>query len=117
MAPRLHRVSIEALTESSDGHDGLTDHWTCLKTRWSAHVKPLAGRDLERAQQIDNRISHEVTFAYWREYWRDLKGGRVRLVYHRTSNPADDRYFEIVGAPLDVGEQHVELTMPCRELV
>ena len=112
---RRHRVSIESLTETSDGHDGLTDTWTPLRRRWPARVRPLAGRDLERAQQIDPRISHEVTFGYWRGYQADLKGGRVRLVYHPTATAADDRTFEIVGAPVDVDERHVEITMLCRE--
>src|SRR5262245_16548471 len=105
------RVTIQTRAEVSDGHDGLTESWTNVHARWPARVLPLAGRDLERARQIDPRISHEVTFRYWRDYPTDLDGGRARLVYHGLT----DRSFEIVGPPIDVDELHVELMMLCRE--
>ena len=111
------RVTLEARTETSDGHDGFTLGWTpILPKRRSARVVPLSDRDLERARQIDPRISHEVTFRYWRAYQSDLDGGRVRLVYHPTSTTADDRIFELIAPPMDVDERHVQLRVLCREL-
>lgn len=112
---RPQRVSIETLTETDDGHGGFTQAWTPLRRRWSAAVKPLAGRDLERARQIDPRVSHQVTFGYWRAYQDDLNGGRVRLVYHPTAVSTADRTFEIVGPPIDDDEAHVQITVLCRE--
>lgn len=110
------RVSILARTEASDGHDGLVETWdTVVRTRMSARVKPLQGRDLERAQQIDPRITHEVTFRFWSDYPADLDGGRARLLYHPTNDSSDDRTFEIVGAPMDIGESHLELRLACKE--
>lgn len=113
----LQRVTLEARTETSDGHDGFTVDWApVLPRRRSARVLPLSGRDLERARQIDPRISHEVTFRYWRAYRDDLDGGRVRLVYHPTSTAADDRHLELITPPMDIEERHVELKVLCREL-
>lgn len=107
-----HRVTIEARTEVSDGHDGFLDPtWSTVAARRAAKVMPLQGRDLERARQVDPRISHEVTLRYWRDYRGDLDGGRVRLVYHDLA----DRYFEIIGAPVDHEEAHVKIIVNCRE--
>lgn len=114
-AERLQRVSIEVRTETTDGHGGYTETWAVRHRRWSARVRPLAGRDLERARQIDPRISHEVELGYWRAYRDDLDGGRVRLTYHSTSASADDRTLEIVSPPVDVEERHESITVLCRE--
>lgn len=110
------RVTVQVRTETTDGHKGYTEAWANVPpVRRAARVKPLVGRDLERARQIDPRISHEVTLRAWRDYPEHLDGGRTRLVYHPTSDSADDRTFEIVSPPVDVEERHAELQMLCRE--
>lgn len=109
------RVSIETRTEVSDGHDGFADdEWTVLRRRWSARVRDLSGRDLERARQVDPRTSIEVDFRYWRDYRDDLDGGRIRIVEHRSSASADDRVLEVVGPPVE-SERRIKVTVPCRE--
>jgi SPP1 family predicted phage head-tail adaptor len=105
------RVTVERSTEVSDGHDGFTQTWSALYRRIAARLRPLLGRDLERARQTDPRVSHEVTLRYWRTYSTDLAGGRVRLIYHDVA----DRRFEIVSAPVDVEERHEMLSLLCRE--
>lgn len=107
------RVTLQARTETSDGHDGLTETWANVSPiRRAAKVEPLQGRDLESAKQVDPRISHKVTLRYWRAYPDDLDGGRARLVYH----DVNDRTFELVSPPIDVAERHEWLKMFCREL-
>lgn len=111
-ASRLpHRVTIEVRTEVPDGHDGFTESWVPRRRRVAAAVRPLVGRDLERAQQIDPRISHEVTLRYWRAYQLDLDAGRTRVMYHGI----DDRPFELVSPPIDVDEAHDRVLLACRE--
>lgn len=110
-----HRVTVQTRTEVSDGHDGVNETWSALRSRVAARVDPLLGRDLERARQIDPRISHQVSLRYWAAYQADLKGGRSRLVYHPTASASDDRTFEIVTPPIDVNERHEELSVLCRE--
>ena len=108
-----HRVTIQSIPEIDDGHDGFIDGPpVTVQARIPARVKPLIGRDLERARQIDPRLSHEVTVRYWRNYPTDLAGGRTQLVYHA---PSADRTFEIVSPPVDVEEAHIMLQFPCRE--
>lgn len=110
------RVSVQRRTEVTDGHDGFADDtWTTVYSRVPAKVKPLDGHDLERARQIDPRVSHEVTMRFWRNFRTDLAGGRTRLLYHPTSRSTEDRSFEIVSPPIDVDERHVALRVLCRE--
>lgn len=105
------RVTIQARTEVSDGHDGFTVTWAVALSRVPAKLTPLRARDLERARQVDPRISHEVTVRYWQNYPADLDGGRARLIYHDVA----DRVFEIIGPPIDIDERHEFLTLTCRE--
>lgn len=106
------RVTVQTMPEVSDGHDGFVDPQpVTVQARIPARVRPLVGRDLERARQIDPRITHEVTVRYWRNYPTDLDGGRARLVYH----DEDNRTFEIVSAPVDIEERHIQIQMLCKE--
>jgi SPP1 family predicted phage head-tail adaptor len=109
-----HRLTVQQRTQVSDGHDGFTESWASVagRVRMPGRVKPLQGRELERAQQVDKRISHTVELRYWRAYRADLKVGATRLVYHDRS----DRTFEVIGPPVDVGELHEKLLMTCTEL-
>lgn len=108
-----HRVTVETLSEASDGHDGVVQTWSSARVRIAAHVEPLRGRDLERAQQIDVRASHRVTLRFWRDYGTDLAGGRARLVYH-DDGALGDRVFEVVEAPRET-QPRVALEMTCKE--
>lgn len=109
-----HRVTIEVPIEVSDGHDGLTaPKWVPVQLRIPAAVRPLQGRDLERARQIEPRTSHEVTTRFWRTYRHDTRGGRCRVVYH--GHDLADRILEVVAPAVDVDERHQEVRMLCRE--
>jgi SPP1 family predicted phage head-tail adaptor len=105
------RVTIEMQSKQSDGHDGWDIVWAPVHTRIPAKVRPLIGRDLERARQIDPRITHDVSMRYWRNYRNDLDGGRARLIYH----DINDRTFEIIGPPVDEEEAHVKIVQTCKE--
>lgn len=63
-----HRLSVQDQSETSDGHDGYLETWTTTRTRIPGQVMPLAGRELERARQIDPRAALEVSFRYWSGY-------------------------------------------------
>jgi len=108
-----HRVTIQVPLEATDGHDGSTQTWVPVQQRIPARVRPLQGRDLERAHQIDPRTSHEVTTRFWRHYRHDTRGGRCRVLYH--GHDLEDRVFEVVAPAIDVDEAHTEVRMLCRE--
>lgn len=109
----IHRLTVQASTEASDGHDGIVQTWADSdRRRIAGKVAPLQGHDLERARQIDPRASHEVTLRFWSAYATDLDGGRARLVFH--DGGVGDRTFEIVEAPREI-EHRVALAMVCKE--
>ncbi len=107
-----HRVTVQALAQVDDGHNGFTDAWSALHRRVAACVQPLQGRELESARQIDPRISHDITLPYWQAYRDDLSGGRVQLVYHDLA----DRTFDVVAPPVDIEEKHRWVTVRCKEM-
>lgn len=106
------RVTVQTSTEASDGHDGLSVTWADVRRRIAAKVRALAGRDLERARQIDPRASHEVTLRWWRAYGTDLDAGRARLTWH--DGEVGDRVLEIVEVPRET-ERRARLDLICRE--
>ncbi len=110
------RVSVQARTVTNAGTDSESQSWSTTRARLAAKVQPLQGRDLERARQVDPRISHKVTIRAYRNAPTELAGGRARLVYHPTAADDDDRVFEVIGPPIDVEERHERLELTCREL-
>lgn len=74
-----------------------------------AEVRPLAGRELEWARQVDARISHKVTLRYipgLSTTWRLVMPARYE---------AQDRYFQVVSA-INVDERDRELELMCTEV-
>lgn len=63
-----HRLTMLVESEQSDGQDGYDDSESTLRRRIPAQIVPLAGRELERARQIDPRAAHEVKVRYWAGY-------------------------------------------------
>jgi len=54
-----HRVEIQSSTPSRDAIGGVIQGWSTTATRW-AEIRPLSGRELVVAQQIDSRVTHEI---------------------------------------------------------
>ena len=108
-----HRISIQTRTETDDEHGAFDEDWDTVQSRLAAKVVELAGRDLERARQIDPRASHEVHLRFWRAYNDALKGGRAQVIWH-DDGAVGDRTLEIVGPPREV-EHRVKLVLTCRE--
>jgi len=112
---RRDRVSVQVRTEVPDGHDGFLETWAIRHHRWSARARALSGRDLERARQVDPRVTWEIVFGWWRAFRADLDGGRARLLYHPTSISDDDLTLEIVTPPVDVEGKRHDVLVLCRE--
>lgn len=106
------RVSIQTRTESDDGHGAHDETWTTVQARIAAQVVELAGRDLERAWQIDARATHEVRLRYWRAHNDSLKGGRAQVIWH-DDGALGDRTLEIIGPAREV--ERVQLVLLTKE--
>jgi SPP1 family predicted phage head-tail adaptor len=106
-----HRITLQVRTETQDPeHGGMTDTWTNVRSRLSALVAQLDGRELERARQIDPRIDITVTLRYWSAYRTQLTA-RHRVIWH---DGAHDRTLEIVGGPVET-EHRETLVLRCKE--
>ena len=110
----IHRVSLQTRTETDDGHGGFDETWTTVQARIAGRVNALAGRDLERARQIDPRSEYAVHLRYWRAHNDDLDGGRARVIWH-DDGAVGDRTLEIVAPPREVDHRNA-LELICKEL-
>jgi SPP1 family predicted phage head-tail adaptor len=104
-----HRVTVLDRSEVADGHGGFTQQQTTVCEIW-ASVQPLGGKELNRAQQVDPRMSHRVML----RYRTDILTRHI-LVYHDPRR--GDRELSIVAPPMDVGERHLAIELRCSEAV
>jgi len=99
-----HRVAIvEDVVAGQDGTGQETVTATTRATVWG-EVKPLSGKELWRAQQIQPEVTHQVTV----RYTSDLVPER-HLVH-------DGRSLHILGIS-DRDERKIEQTLLCKERV
>lgn len=99
------RVTIQAVTQTTDGQGGFTESWANIGTTPTvfARVRPLSGRERVVAAQTDTPATHEVSIRY-----RADVTSKHRLVWEgRTLYPA--------GPWLNNDERGVLLTAMCRE--
>jgi SPP1 family predicted phage head-tail adaptor len=103
-----HRISITKTVEVDDGHGGWEETTVTVAAQVPAQVEPLAGRDLQYAQQIEPRATYRIRL----RFRPDLTSAQT-VTYH--DNRRGDRRFEIVAPPLDLGERHWDHELLCRE--
>lgn len=102
--PLRHSVELQEHIEMEQRGDGsIVPRWRTKLTVF-ASVSPLSGRQLERAQQIAGKVTHEIVMRYIPGVTRQL-----RLKFN-------DRFFT-VAAVLNTNEQNVELRLLCNEAV
>lgn len=96
------RVMIQELTTSIDAGGGADESWTTYETVW-ANVKPITGKTLYYAQQIESTVDHEIRIRYLSGVKTDM---RVTV---------DSRTFEIKNI-LDYDGRKQELTLLAQEV-
>lgn len=97
-------IEIQTNTEfDRSGDGGVIPRWVGA-FRTFANIEPLTGQQLERAQQIAGKVTHQVTVRYMPGITRQMR------VKH------NDRYLTI-NAVLNSGEQNIELKLLCSEAV
>lgn len=79
-----HRVTIEEVTQTTDGQGGYTETWAEIGKAW-ADIKPLKAYEKFQAAKFEVPVSHKITM----RYRTDITEAN-RLVY-------DNRVFEIKG--------------------
>jgi head-tail adaptor len=102
---RRHFLEIQASSES-DGPDGETLRtWGVNATAWG-NIRPLGGRELIEARQVDARASHGVEFPFidcrdlsqhHRIMYRDPeRGDRVFNIRHRADQDERRREWTLI---------------------
>lgn len=59
------RVSIQAVTQTSDGQGGFSESWATIGTVW-ALIEPANGYEKMQAMQQSSPISHKITIRFYR---------------------------------------------------
>lgn len=99
------RVTIQAVTLTTDGQGGFTESWANIGTTPSvfARVRALSGRERTAAAQTDTQATHEVSI----RYRADITSAHRLIWESKTLYP--------VGPWLNNDERGVLLTAQCRE--
>lgn len=96
-----HRITIQSVTEASDGQGGQDLTWATDTTVW-ALITPASSWESMQAMQLQTPITHKVTMRY-----RAGLTTKNRLLY-------DGRVFEIKSI-INPGEENFALELKCIE--
>lgn len=58
-----HRLTIQKKTETADAIGGTIETWVTDFSRWG-HVRPLSGREVFEADQLQTRQSHMISLRF-----------------------------------------------------
>ena len=59
-----HRIAVQTEANARDENGGVVKSWNTAATRWG-RIRPLSGRELTAAQQVDSRVTHEITLRFY----------------------------------------------------
>jgi len=102
-----HRIEVQAITKVPDGGGGFVNSWVALPGGPGfASIWPLKSEESLEGGRTIAAITHRVRIRYRRVFkssWRikDLFTGR---------------YYSIITAPIDIGDNHQYLEMLCKEV-
>ncbi len=97
------RIILQRESWTLDTYNSKVATWTNVATVW-AKVKPLQGRELFQAAQVQEEVTHSVTIRYRAGVTADQ-----RISY-------DSRTLQILGI-VNVNEENIWLAMSCVERV
>ena len=96
-------MTIQKVTISRDSNTGEpSETWSTLGKAW-AEVKPLSGRELFAAQQVEAQVTHQVTMRYRDDVMPDMRISHNSRVLN-------------IEIPINVGERGRELQHLCTEV-
>lgn len=62
-ASMKHRITIQQVTQSSDGQGGFSEEWTSFADVW-ASIEPVKAYEKFQASQLQAPISHKIIIRY-----------------------------------------------------
>lgn len=96
------QMAIEKATETTDATGAVVQTWSEIGLVW-AYIRPLSGRELSDARQVEADVTHEVRMRY-----RSDLTARMRLTFR-------GRTLEILGL-VNIDELDRELILTCVEV-
>ncbi len=97
-------VDLQAPTKVADGIGGFTETYaTKVSGIWAA-IWPISAKDRMQADQMTGELTH-----------------RIRIRYRRVLKPSwrikyGNRYFAIIGPPINLKEKNRDIEMLCKEI-
>jgi SPP1 family predicted phage head-tail adaptor len=99
-----HRIELQAQTRTPDGGGGFTTTWSTVATVY-ASIWPLKGEESMEGGRVTAAITHRVRI----RFRRGVKASwRIRDLF-------SGKYFSIVTAPVDLGDNHQWIELMCKE--
>ncbi len=98
----LHRITIEAPAESSDGQGGGLQTWATFATVW-AEVKPASAFERFNSQRVEADVTHKIRV----RYNKDITAA-MRISF-------DNRKFQIKGVRPDDDYRKDYMFLDCEE--
>lgn len=97
------RIELQKPTSASDGIGGYTKTYVSEHIVWAA-IWPVSAKDQMQAGQMTGTITHRIRIRYNSELQSDW-----RIKY-------GDRYFAIMGPPVNQNEGNRILDLLCKEV-
>ena len=97
-------IDVQMPTKASDGIGGYTESWT---TRYSGEfvaIWPVSAKDIIQSDKMTGTITHRIRMTYKRILKSDW---RIKF---------GNRYFAIVGPPININEANIDLELLCKEV-
>jgi SPP1 family predicted phage head-tail adaptor len=103
-----HRITVEAQTKVSDGGGNPITTWIALPqlTNIAAAKWPLKSEEQFSGGRTVSIASYRIRIRYCRVF---KSSWRIKDLFTGT-------YFSIVGAPVDLGDNHQFLELLCKEV-
>lgn len=82
IAELRHRITIQSITEVSDGQGGKTENWSTVATVW-ARIEPVSSRERLYSDKLEYQRTHKIAIRYRSDITNDM-----RILFN-------GRYFQI----------------------
>lgn len=102
------RVTLQYKTKVPNGTGGFIDTWISGATIW-AKVTTLRSTEAIIAMQSTGNALHNVLIRYRSDV---TSAWRIKYI-----DKAGDRFWAIIGPPIDLGKKHEWLDIKCKEVV
>ena len=96
-------IDVQMPTKVSDNIGGYTVTWTTKYSGEYAALWPVSSRDIIQSDKMTGTITHRIRMTYKRILKSDW---RIKF---------GNRYFAIVGPPININEANIDLELLCKE--